>query len=160
MKKLKYIFISAMCIICFGLTSCKPKTPHTHNYVNGVCSCGEKEPHTHSYVNGVCSCGEKDPEYKPLMDSWSFYIDDVLVLKTEAPKGEEPEYPQVPENADENYRWMKMENIINGVTHYELYLFYCLFLVLFVVLFVDKILSFFYFEFCFVCFFKKIDFVF
>ena len=124
MKKLKYFSIIAMCFLCLGLSSCKPKKPHTHNYVNGQCECGEKEPHTHNFVNGVCLCGEKDPEYKPVMDIWSFYIDDQLVLEVEAPKGEEPEYPQVPENADENYRWMKMDNVVNGITYHELYLLY------------------------------------
>ena len=48
-------------------------------------------------------------------DVWSFFIDDELVSQVEVPTGTEPTYPDVPENADDNYRWMKMENVINGV---------------------------------------------
>lgn len=122
MKKLKYLLLALVCLFSVGLSSCKK---HTHEFVNGVCSCGEKEPHTHAYVDGVCSCGFKDPNYvEQPKDIWSFYIDDELVSEVEVERGTEPTYPDVPENADDNYRWMKMENIVDGVYHYEVILLY------------------------------------
>lgn len=123
MKKVKYIVIALVCLLALSLSSCKPK--HTHSFVNGVCSCGEVEPHTHKFVNGVCSCGEVDPNYQPeVVEVWSFYIDDELVSQVEMPKGQVPTYPDAPENADENYRWMKMDSVIDGVVHYDVILLY------------------------------------
>lgn len=123
MKKLKYIAILFVCLFTLTITSCKPA--HTHIFINGACECGEPSPHEHRFTDGVCPCGQKDPNYQPMVyDVWSFFIDDELVSQVEVPTGTEPTYPDVPENADDNYRWMKMENVINGVVHYEVILLY------------------------------------
>lgn len=110
MKHIRNIFIIIVMFACISLTSCN------------------KNDHTHSFVEGICECGESDPNYvppKPVKQIyWKFTIDGETVKEGLFDEGITPEYPSVPENADENYRWMKLESLENGQLCYEIILLY------------------------------------
>ena len=114
MKYIKTVILLFILFLTVCLTSCKKPTQQT--------------PHTHEYVEGVCSCGEKDPNYKPVEEKtyvrWRFTIDETIVLDVQAEEGVTPEYPSAPENADENYRWLKLDSIVDGQLCYDVILLY------------------------------------
>lgn len=80
MKKISYIFLIFISLVCLTLSSCKK--PHTHEFINGMCECGEKEPNkpdTNVYKN--CK----------------WYIDDELYYEKKMLLSDQPVHPELPD---------------------------------------------------------------
>ena len=110
MKQLRNLFIVFIMVTCLMLTSC------------------EKEKHEHTFIEGTCECGQVDPNYKPVIPTkqvyWKFIIDDEIVKEGLFDEGVTPEYPSVPENADDDYRWMTIDTSDNNQLSCEVILLY------------------------------------
>ena len=133
---MKKIFL--LCVIMLLLVGCK--TPHIHEFIEGICECGEMDPdyqvHNHNYVHGVCDCGKVNPNYPGHEHDYvdgvcacgEIYIvpkpDEIIYVDFESVNDLINDYAQKKEEYKYNYLVLNCDDIIADTLQHVTYMNY------------------------------------